>query len=154
MLQEEGDSVGYDCDCPVGQEGDFCKHCVATALAWLEQRTPAAETGMGKGKQQADTGLTMKDVHAWLLMQEKEILVDMLVEAADYDTQLSGRLMMKAAAAGGVNLVTCREVLEQAIGIDGFIDYRGMGYVLGCRKFPWPGAGQERYAILSRAGRG
>jgi hypothetical protein len=56
---------------------------------------------MGKGKQQADTGLTMKDVHAWLLMQEKEILVDMLVEAADYDTQLSNSLMMKAAAAGG-----------------------------------------------------
>ena len=127
-LWEAGDSVGYECDCPVGQEGDFCKHCVATALAWLEQRVPAAETGMGKGKQQqqADTGLTMKDVHAWLLMQEKEILVDMLVEAADYDTQLSGSLMMKAAAAGGVNLVTCREVLEQAIGIDGFIDYHDM----------------------------
>ena len=126
MLQEEGNSVAYDCDCPVGQEGDFCKHCVATALAWLEQRTPAAETGMGKRKQQADTGLTMKDVRAWLLLQEKESLVDMLVEAAEYDSQLSGSLMMKAAAARGVNMVTCREVLEQAIGIDGFIDYQDM----------------------------
>ena len=126
MLQEEGDSVAYDCDCPVGQEGDFCKHCVATALAWLEQRTPAAETGMGKRKQQADTGLTMKDVHAWLLLQEKESLVDMLVETAEYDSQLSGSLMMKAAAARGVNLATYRVVLEQAIDIDGFIDYQDM----------------------------
>jgi uncharacterized Zn finger protein len=126
MLWDAGDSVGYDCDCPVGQEGDFCKHCVATALAWLEQRTPSEKTAKGKGKQPADTGLTMKDVHAWLLMQEKESLVDMLVEAADYDTQLSGSLMMKAAAARGVNMVTCREVLDQAIGIDGFIDYHDM----------------------------
>jgi uncharacterized Zn finger protein len=121
MLWDEGDSVGYDCDCPVGQGGDFCKHCVATALAWLEQRTPAGKTGKGKGKKKAEKGLTMKDVHAWLLLQEKEFLVDMLVEAADYDDQLSGGLMLKAAAAKGVNLVTYRKVLDQAIDIDGFI---------------------------------
>ena len=126
MLWDEGDSVGYDCDCPVGQGGDFCKHCVATALAWLEKRTPAGKTGKGKGKKKADKGLTMKDVHAWLLLQEKELLVDMLVEAADYDDQLSGSLMLKTAAARGVNLVTYRKVLDQAIGIDGFIDYHDM----------------------------
>jgi uncharacterized Zn finger protein len=126
MLWDEGDSVGYDCDCPVGQGGDFCKHCVATALAWLEQRTPAGKTGKGKGKKKAEKGLTMKDVHAWLLLQEKEFLVDMLVEAADYDDQLSGGLMLKAAAAKGVNLVTYRKVLDQAIDIDGFIDYHDM----------------------------
>jgi len=126
MLWDEGDNVGYDCDCPMGQGGDFCKHCVATALAWLEKRTPTGKTGKGKGKRKADKGLTMKDVRAWLLLQEKEFLVDMLVEAADYGSQLSGTLMLKAAAARGVNLVTYREVLDQAIGIDGFIDYRDM----------------------------
>ncbi|GMQ83687.1 MAG: SWIM zinc finger family protein [Gammaproteobacteria bacterium] len=126
MLWDEGDSIGYDCDCPVGQGGDFCKHCVATALAWLEKRTPAGKTGKGKGRKKADKGLTMKDVRAWLLLQEKESLVDMLVEAADYDSQLSGTLMLKAAVAKGVNLVTYRKVLDQAIGIDGFIDYHDM----------------------------
>ena len=34
--------------------------------------------------------------------------------------------MLKAAAARGVNLVTYREVLDQAIGIDGLIGYRDM----------------------------
>jgi uncharacterized Zn finger protein len=124
MLWDEGDSVGYDCDCPVGQNGDFCKHCVATALAWLEQRTPAGKTG--KSKKKADKGLTMKDVRAWLLLQEKEFLVNMLVEAADHDDQLSGGLMLKAAAARGLNLMTYRKVLDQTIGIDGFIDYHDM----------------------------
>ena len=126
MLQEEGDSVAYDCDCPVGQEGDFCKHCVATALSWLEQRTLAGKTGKSRGEQPVDAGLTMEDVRAWLLLQEKESLVDMLLESAEYDSQLSGSLMMKAAATRGVNLATYREVLEQAIDIDGFIDYQDM----------------------------
>jgi uncharacterized Zn finger protein len=124
MLWAEGDSVGYDCDCPVGQGRDFCKHCVATALAWLEKQMPAEKTGQGKKK--ADKGLTMKDMRAWLLLQEKESLVDMLVESADYDSQLSGTLMLKAAVAKGVNLETYREVLDQAICIDGFIDYHDM----------------------------
>ena len=26
----------YECDCPVGEDGIFCKHAVAVALSWLE----------------------------------------------------------------------------------------------------------------------
>jgi len=35
------------CDCPVGSDGDFCKHCVAAALAWLNRS--------GRGKVQEVT---------------------------------------------------------------------------------------------------
>ena len=31
----KGDGLGYVCTCPSGAEGDFCKHCVAVALAWV-----------------------------------------------------------------------------------------------------------------------
>jgi uncharacterized Zn finger protein len=31
----KGDGLGYACSCPAGTEGDFCKHCVAIAVAWL-----------------------------------------------------------------------------------------------------------------------
>ena len=34
----KGDGLGYTCSCPAGSEGDFCKHCVAVAVAWLEPR--------------------------------------------------------------------------------------------------------------------
>lgn len=30
-------SLAYSCSCPRGEEGDFCKHCVALSLAWLAQ---------------------------------------------------------------------------------------------------------------------
>jgi uncharacterized Zn finger protein len=30
------DGLGYTCSCPDGIDGNFCKHCVAVAIAWLE----------------------------------------------------------------------------------------------------------------------
>jgi uncharacterized Zn finger protein len=36
-IWSKGKRLGYVCDCPAGSEGDFCKHCVAVAVAWLSQ---------------------------------------------------------------------------------------------------------------------
>jgi uncharacterized Zn finger protein len=30
-------SLAYSCSCPRGEDGDFCKHCVALSFAWLAQ---------------------------------------------------------------------------------------------------------------------
>jgi uncharacterized Zn finger protein len=40
LAADEG-VLDYSCDCPVGTDGSFCKHCVAVALAWLNR----TETG-------------------------------------------------------------------------------------------------------------
>ena len=127
-LWEQDDTVEYMCDCPVGLRGDFCKHCVATALAWLERQVPTGKANTGKRKKpkKTKTGLTLKDVRAWLLLQKKAALVDMLLDAAGEDEQLHSRLMLKAAAAKGVNLTTYRRVLDQAIGSGRYIDYYQM----------------------------
>jgi uncharacterized Zn finger protein len=34
-LGDDGE-LTYECDCPVGEDGIFCKHSVAVALSWLE----------------------------------------------------------------------------------------------------------------------
>jgi superfamily II DNA or RNA helicase len=41
LWAERGD-LGYDCTCPLGEDGTFCKHCVAVGLAWLAEANPAA----------------------------------------------------------------------------------------------------------------
>ena len=41
---EQGD-LGYDCTCPLGEEGVFCKHCVAAGLAWIAEASAAAQVG-------------------------------------------------------------------------------------------------------------
>jgi hypothetical protein len=33
--------LGYSCSCPAGANGDFCKHCVALALAWIHRQDSA-----------------------------------------------------------------------------------------------------------------
>jgi uncharacterized Zn finger protein len=30
------DGLAFSCDCPLGLDGEFCKHCVAAGLAWLD----------------------------------------------------------------------------------------------------------------------
>jgi uncharacterized Zn finger protein len=128
VLREDGDTIDYDCDCPVGQDGDFCKHCVATALAWLEKQARTGTTARGKkNPKMANAVLTMKDVRAWLMLHDKEKLADMLIKAASEDDQLENRLMLGAAAAKGVNLETYRKIVDQAIDSgEGYIDYYGM----------------------------
>lgn len=44
-LRPERKTLGYDCTCPVGEAGDFCKHAVAVGLAWPGWRsTQVTET--------------------------------------------------------------------------------------------------------------
>jgi hypothetical protein len=38
-----GDRIAYVCSCPVGDEGLFCKHCVAVALALIDESESAPE---------------------------------------------------------------------------------------------------------------
>lgn len=37
-----GGKPQYFCSCPLGLDGEFCKHCVAVSLAWLQQPAVAA----------------------------------------------------------------------------------------------------------------
>ncbi len=36
-------NLAYSCSCPQGEEGEFCKHCVALSFAWLKKMPPAEE---------------------------------------------------------------------------------------------------------------
>ncbi len=39
-LNAIGKELDYDCTCPMGEQGDFCKHCVAVAIAFLNDPPP------------------------------------------------------------------------------------------------------------------
>ena len=47
-LRVDGYNPQWQCDCPVGQDGLFCKHCVAVGLAWLEQGDDAESEDTGE----------------------------------------------------------------------------------------------------------
>ena len=117
----EADDLEYACTCPVGADGEFCKHCVAVGLTWLEN---IEQKNSEKGKQ-AST-VTMKDVRTYLSGEDKSVLVGMLVDHAMEDDRLRQRLLMKAAKKGskGIDLITFRRAIDEAVEVDGFVNYR------------------------------
>ncbi|HAZ07949.1 MAG TPA: hypothetical protein DCZ01_05360 [Elusimicrobia bacterium] len=108
----------YACTCPVGAEGGFCKHCVATGLAWLKPPKASNEP--------RNRSVTMKDVRSTLSSQSKEALVKLVMDRAMDDDRLRQRLLIKAATRGRkrINVATYRNAIDQAVDNDGFVGYR------------------------------
>src|SRR5215213_5603585 len=68
-LGSTGGEANYSCDCPIGLEGEFCKHLVAVGLASLN---PAPESRGQPGNRKRTAS---KDVlRAYLERQDKDTL--------------------------------------------------------------------------------
>jgi uncharacterized Zn finger protein len=117
----EDEDLDYSCTCPVGADGEFCKHCVAVGLVWLE-----GDQRRRSGKSDEPAAVSMEDVRGYLLGQDKKALVEILMEQATDDDRLRQRLFLKAAKKGSkaLNLATYQEAINDAVEIDGFVDYR------------------------------
>lgn len=111
-LRPESGRLSFSCTCPVGRDGEFCKHVVATGLAWLAR---------GEG------GDDLADVRAYLEAAGKESLVELLVEQAANDPRLRARLQAEAMRRGPAsNLKAMKDTVRKAFATDGFVDYHGM----------------------------
>jgi uncharacterized Zn finger protein len=109
---EDGD-LTYECTCPVGQDSEFCKHCVAVGLAWH---------AAGEGNIEACPG--EEDVRKFLLGLEKEELVSMLLDRASEDERLQRRLTLLAASPGTAAPRVWKQALDEALATGGFVPYR------------------------------
>ena len=126
-LWAEDGELAASCTCPWAQEGNFCKHCVAVGLAWLARDRAVAKTKPGKGRAAAKSGLTKDDVRAMLKAEDKDHLVEMIMDQAANDRTLAERLVIKTARRqpGGTDTATFRRVLTNAFSTGGFVDWRG-----------------------------
>jgi hypothetical protein len=114
--------LDYACDCPVGSDGDFCKHCVAAALAWLNRASgPAKLPARRKAKE-----VTLADAGKLLQEEDKETLVRMILDWAKDDDRLRERLILYAARRSGpdTGVVAVRRAIEKAVRVHDFVPYR------------------------------
>ncbi len=95
-LWMEGDELACSCDCPLGRDDVFCKHCVAVALAVLAGRTEPGEPRAPK--------VTLDDVRSQLAGEDKETLIELLLDRALEDETLRERLLFRAAKHRGKRL--------------------------------------------------
>jgi uncharacterized Zn finger protein len=121
------DGLAYSCDCPLGLDEEFCKHCVTAGLAWLE----------GDFSEDAPGGsATMDDVQAYLEDQEKDLLVRIIMEQAMEDDGLRERLLLRTSRMGGLDLAAFRRAVDDAVDFDDYLDspwdhIRGIQNVIG-----------------------
>lgn len=142
-LAFEDRALDYACDCPMGIDGEFCKHCVAAALAWLsseklaqgqgappslpepalskQPRVRLAKSGRGNTRE-----ITLKDAGKILEAEDKDALVRMLLDWAKDDDRLRERLILYAARRAGsdAGASAIRRAFENAVEPDHFVSYR------------------------------
>lgn len=130
-LQNDEGELAYDCTCPRAADGYFCKHCVATGLAWLAENpaVPTSRAASGKRKRHDP----WSDIKEYLIALRPDALVDILLEVAQRDDRLYQSLLVKAdRSAGGGNLSeTLRQAIDRATQIDDFVDWREVGTFAG-----------------------
>ncbi len=85
---EDGE-LAHACTCPVGEDGRFCKHCVAVGLTWVNSRMPG-----GRARP------TLADLRTHLSRQSREALVELLMEQATADERLRRRLLLEVDRPG------------------------------------------------------
>lgn len=131
-LKVEADGKGklrlnHACTCPVGQDGDFCKHAVALGLAWIEKndavevKTSATSSASSK----IDTTVTLQDIKKWLSNQDHKVIFEMLLEQVKSDGNLRENLTLKIAKeqARGIDLSSYRSTIRNAFHISGYMRY-------------------------------
>lgn len=76
----DGEGVTGSCDCPWGEDGNFCKHCVAVGVVYLYEREHGEELP------------EPTDLRSHLESLDHAALVDLLLEAAERDERLFEQL--------------------------------------------------------------
>lgn len=127
-LWRNGSDLDYDCTCPIGQDGEFCKHLVATGLTWLAQGTMEKESPDSR---------EMIAVRGFLEAADRQTLVDLLMEQAALNEELAGELLLAAQRSGKVDPRALKETIRDTLRDGGFIDYRSMpAFAIRAQKVP------------------
>ncbi|MGA5066363.1 SWIM zinc finger family protein [Streptomyces exfoliatus] len=94
LLLGERRKVAGACDCPYGQEGNFCKHLVALGLTVIAQ-------GADLPRRRKAARDRTRGLDAWLTGMSRDDLLALVREEMAEDRNLRRRLELRAASAHG-----------------------------------------------------
>lgn len=119
----------FECDCPVGDDGTFCKHAVAVALSWLENAGEEvfepSETDSAKPRKKRKTH--GEQIREYLETLDESALREWLLEAADRDSGIRDKLLFSAKAKAGGDISSLKSLVRQATKVSAFVDWRDAG---------------------------
>jgi hypothetical protein len=136
LYARDDGELGFECDCPVGYDGVFCKHAVATALAWFAQDDAAEDKGAASSAQEEtghipSTTATPRPprtqaaiIARYVLELDEDELRQLLIGACQTDKALRDKLLLRAQTTKGSDLSALKSAARQATRTSGFLDWR------------------------------
>ncbi len=121
--------LDYQCNCPVGEDGIFCKHAVAVALSWLENngeevfRADDAEPAKPRRKRKTYS----EQIQGYLATLDASALQGWLMEAMERDRGLRDRLLLQARATHASGLTEMKSAVRQVCTVSRFLDWGEAG---------------------------
>lgn len=119
----------YECNCPVGDDGIFCKHTVAVALSWLEnsgeevfhidEGAPVSTRKKRKTQEQL--------IHEHVSTLPEATLRELILEAAERDKTLRDKLLFAARTVNTSDLPSMKTAVRQATSISRPLNWREAG---------------------------
>ncbi|MCD0246597.1 SWIM zinc finger family protein [Xanthomonas melonis] len=112
------------CDCPIGQQAEFCKHQVAVALSWARTSADPSFQKRTKRRTAGEPVAESSDrvLQHWLSTQTPQALQALILELADNDAQLRKRLLSQAQLAFAP-LQQWRKAISTLLGRKRFMDW-------------------------------
>jgi uncharacterized Zn finger protein len=129
-LREHAGELSYYCTCRHATDGNFCKHCVAVAFAWLASMDELPEKSTSRPmKKQRDARST---IERYLRKQETDALIALVLDAAQRDDRMYRALLLRAERdLGDADLSsTLRATIDEATSIAGFVAWDEVGEVV------------------------
>ena len=123
-LTAQNRRLSGQCSCPYGQEGAFCKHCVAVGLAAI-RRAGGELRLVDSGRGMATVAGALADgdpLEAWFARASKDEIVGALREVLDEDPRLRQRLELRAAVLTS-DVKAVQAAVWELVGIDSDANY-------------------------------
>jgi len=119
-IRVEKGAIVYSCTCPIGRQGEFCKHCVATALTWRAKYRESASRKNGKSKR-----LSYLDAVKTLREDTKENILDLVLAWAKENDWVEKRILLYASRRVGpeYTFVAVKRAFDDALDYTDYIPY-------------------------------
>ncbi|MFC6840404.1 SWIM zinc finger family protein [Xanthomonas theicola] len=111
------------CDCPIGQQEEFCKHQVAVALTWARAvANGGAPLHDGRSKATSAAENSEQRLRHWLATRSPQEMQALMMELADTDRDVR-RLLLSRAQLSSAPPQDWRKAVSTLIGRKRFMDH-------------------------------
>ncbi len=118
-LRAQDETLLWDCTCPVGEDGEFCKHAVATSLGWLDMQAGGNSIADYTGRRELEA--IRKEIALLNHTELVDLLMEQIVEGNAPRILLNSQANLNVA-----DPIALKDTVRKALAVRGFVDYRSM----------------------------